>query len=407
MEIEMKKIEDAIAEQKAIIAEMLQKQESGIKSVVDTQSKMNEKISKADEVIKRLEEEKKGLEERLEKMEVKANRPDFGAAPREYKATPGMQFVNSQEYKDAQTAKRMRTESVDVGDIFSLKTLVGDTGDRAPVYSDRVQELFYDPGQRQLTLRQLMNVGQTQSNAIDFFLETTFDEDGAASQDGEGGSKAQQDMAFTKKTAPVETVAAWLPVSRQVLDDQAMLQSYIDGRLTYAVEKEAEKQILFGDGNSGELTGIWNTDGVETIGAPAGTDTVLDHIRKAIRDVRLSEYGATGIILNPSDWADIELLKDDESRYLWTSVTEGGQMRLWRVPVLETTVMDEGRFLVGAFGLGAQLWDRMSSTIRISDSHSDYFVKNLVAVLAELRLALTVYRPKAFVRGTLNETAST
>jgi HK97 family phage major capsid protein len=404
---EVEKIEDAIAEQKSIIGDMIAKQESGVKSIIDTQSKTNEKIAKADEAIKRLEEEKKGLEERLSNMEVKANRPDFGAAPREYKATPGMQFVNSQEYKDAQGAKRMRTEAFEVGDIFNLKTLVGDGNDRAPVYSERVPELFYDPGQRPMTLRQLMNVGQTQSNAVDYFLETTFDEDGAGSQDGEGGTKAAMGMAFSKKTAPVETIAAHLPVSRQVLDDQAMLQSHIDSRLTYAVERELERQIIFGDGNNGELTGIWNTDGVATIGAPDGTDSILDHIRKSIRDVRLAEYGATGLILNPSDWADIELLKDDKSRYIWVSVTEGGQMRVWRVPVIETTVMDEGRFLVGAFGLGAQLWDRMASTIRISDSHESNFIKNVIVVLAEVRAALTVYRPKAFVRGTLNDISPT
>ena len=409
-EQDIKKIEGAIEEQKKYIAEALEAQEKGIKNrFTDTDAKLNARINDADATIRNLEKELKDakLAERLEELEVKMNRPSFDGGERGVKATPGMQFVMSEEYKNAGKGKRVATDSVDVGNVFGYKTLVGDGVDRAPVYPEQVPELFFDPGQRMMTLRQLMNVGQTSSNAVDFFVETTFNEDGAASQDGEGSAKAQQNMAFTKKTAPVETVAAWLPVSRQVLDDQSMLQSYIDSRLLYAVEKELERQVIFGSGNDGELTGIWNTPGVETIGAPAGTDTGLDHIRKAIRDVRLSEYAATGIVLNPADWADLELLKEDDGLYVWANVNNGGQPRLWRVPVVESTVMDEGRFLVGAFGLGAQLWDRMASTIRLSDSHSTYFTQNLVAVLAEMRAALTVYRPKAFVRGTFDGSVST
>ena len=408
MSDEIKKIEEAIAEQKKYISEAIDKQENGVKNrFVETEAKLQDQIKAADAKLNAYESEKKEMLDRLEKMEVKMNRPAFEQGMGEIKATPGYQFVVSEAYKNAQGSKRPATASVEVGSLFGYKTLVGDGTDRAPVYSDRIQELFFDPGQRAMTLRSIMTTGATTSNAVDYFIEKTFNEDGAASQDGEGSAKAQQNMGFDKKTAPVETIAAWLPVSRQVLDDQAMLQSHIDGRLTYAVEREMERQIIFGDGNDGELTGIWNTPGVATIGAPAGTDTGLDHIRKAIRDVRLSEYGATAIVLNPSDWADLELIKETQGMYVWANVNNGGEPRLWRVPVIESTVMDEGRFLVGAFGIGAQLWDRQTASIRLSDSHSTYFTQNLIAVLAEMRVALTVPRPKAFVRGTFDGAVST
>jgi HK97 family phage major capsid protein len=383
---------------------LVQRQSEEIKqygaSTLETAKELKAATAKYDESIK-------AMDDRLSNIEAKANRPHYGV-DQQIKATPGMQFVMSEEFKSA--GKRGTTDSVNVGNLFGTKNIdptVGDGQDRAPVFPERVPEIYFDPGQREMTLRDIMNIGQTTSNSVDFFVEKDFDEDGATSQNGEGGLKAQQQMQFEKKSANVETIAAWLPVSRQVLDDAAMLQSHIDNRLVYSVNKELEDQILFGSGASGQLLGIHNTPGVETIGAPTGKTTQLDLIRRAIAAVRLSEYAATGVILNPSDWATIELTKGDDEHYIWVSVPEGGVPRLWRVPVVETTAMQEGRFLTGAFGLGAQLWDRMTSTVRISDSHAEYFTSNLVAILAELRVALTTYRPKAFVKGVLDQDLST
>lgn len=391
---------------------LVEKQESEIKKYGETTDATAKELKAYSEKLDAMEKEKKELADRLEKMEVKSNRMMQGANMEGRKATPGLRFIMNDGYKSARKGGMYKTDSVDVGNIFGLKAvdataLVGDGDDRAPVWPEQVPEIFFDPGQRAMTLRDLMNVGQTQSNAVEYFQETEFDPDGAASQNGETNDKAQLAMKFEKKTAAVETIAAWLPVSRQVIEDQAMLQSHIDSRLVYAVNKELEDQILFGDGTDGSLLGINNTPGVKSIGAPGVNETSLDIIRKAIAEVRLSEYAATGIIINPSDWAEIELLKGTDDRYIWGTVTDGGVSRLWRVPVIETTAMEEGRFLVGAFGLGAQLWDRMASTIRISDSHSTYFVKNMIAVLAELRAALTVYRPGAFVKGIFDDTLST
>jgi HK97 family phage major capsid protein len=402
------KIELEIKKQHDVIAQGLESQNSRVKSAIDTATKSAERIAKAEEVLEKLEAEKKDWEGRLSEMEAKSKRPGYGSAEQTFKATPGMRFLMSDEVKSAAGGRMNSTGAVDIGDFFGLKTVtVGDTGDRAPVYSERVPELFYDPGQRMMTLRDIMNIGVTNSNAIDYFLEKDFVESGAKSQNGEGGTKAQLAMQFEKKTAPVETIAAWIPVSRQVLDDQPQLQNHIDNRLAYAVNRELERQAIFGDGVSGELLGIHNTPGVQTIGAPAGTNTIIDHLRLAFAAVRASEYQATGVILNPEDWATLELTKGSDKHYIWASNPEGFGPRVWRVPVIESTVMEPGRFLTGAFGLGAQLWDRQATTIRISDSHSDNFIKNVNVVLAELRMALTVYRPKAFVKGVFNSTLST
>jgi HK97 family phage major capsid protein len=153
------------------------------------------------------------------------------------------------------------------------------------------------------------------------------------------------------------------------------------------------------------LLGIINTPGVQTITAAAG-DTVLDTIRKAIAMVRVNEYPATGIVLHPNDWAVLELIKGSDGHYVWVQVPNGGEMRLWRVPVVESTVITEGQFLVGSFGLGAKLYDRMAATIRVSEHHEDFFIRNAICILAELRLALETVRPSAFVKGSTGTASS-
>jgi HK97 family phage major capsid protein len=118
--------------------------------------------------------------------------------------------------------------------------------------------------------------------------------------------------------------------------------------------------------------------------------------------VTVAKYFATGLVLNPIDFADIELLKGGDGHYLWVQVPDGAEMRLWRVPVVESLALNAGEFLTGAFGLGARVWDREDTTVRITDSHADYFIRNKLVMLVEERVALTIERPESFVYGVFN-----
>jgi HK97 family phage major capsid protein len=394
------------------LTEQVVKAQEGVKTLVEKQAqeiKANGETSKAtagklEEAEKRLDDEMEKLKSRLDAMEAKGNQPNYGD-PSVKARTPGQRVVASEQYKNRTSTKM---DSVEVGSLLGTKAdtdylggTVGDGEDRAPVFAERVPELIYDPGQTPLTLRQVLNVAPTGSNAIEFFQEKEFDPKGAKSQNGELGVKSKLAIQFEKKTIAVETISAWLPMSRQVLDDQVMLQSHVDMRLTHAVNIEVERQVLFGSGQDGEVLGIHSTPGIQSLGAPATGNTVIDHLRLAFAAIRAKEYSATALILHPTDFAKIELLKGSDKHYIWVTVPDGGVTRLWRVPVIETTVMEEGRFMTGAFGLGAQLWDRMQSTVRVSEHHEDFFVRNAVAILAEVRAALTVYRPSAFAKGLL------
>ena len=135
--------------------------------------------------------------------------------------------------------------------------------------------------------------------------------------------------------------------------------------------------------------------------------TARGAIRRAATLSFLAYYEPTGVVLHPNDWEDIELSKDEQGQYLVAvSVALGGQPRLWRMPVVDTPAIAEGTALIGAFGTGAQLYDREQASIRISEQHADFFVRNAIVILAEQRLALAVKRPEAFVKVTFDAAPS-
>jgi len=102
--------------------------------------------------------------------------------------------------------------------------------------------------------------------------------------------------------------------------------------------------------------------------------------------------------VHPSDWEDMEMAKGTDGHYIWTNAPgQGAGGQVWRVPVVVTTALNAGDALVGAFGLGAMLWDRSEATIRVSESHENFFTRNMVAILAEERITQTIFRPEAFV----------
>jgi len=217
------------------------------------------------------------------------------------------------------------------------------------------------------------------------------------------GIKPQSSMQFIGEQAPVRTLAHWEAAHRNVLADEPQLRSIIDNELMYGLRLQEDEQILNGDGTGENLTGILQTGDIQSYSWSSGAtapvaDTKGDAIRRAATLAFLAYYEPTGVVMHPNDWEDIELTKDSNGQYLVAvSVALGGEPRLWRIPVVETPAIAEGTALVGAFGTGAQLYDREQANIRISEQHSDFFVRNAIVVLAEQRLALAVKRPEAFV----------
>lgn len=262
------------------------------------------------------------------------------------------------------------------------------------------------PPMRTRRVRDLFPTRTTTAAVIEYFRMTGFTNAASTVAERSGsafGAKPQSSFTFVGEQAPVRTIAHWEAAHRNVLADEPQLRSIIDNELMYGLRLQEDEQILNGDGTGENLEGVLQTSGIQTYTWSDGAttpvpDTKADAIRRAATLAFLSYYEPTGVVLHPNDWEDIELTKDSNGQYLVAvSVAMGGEPRIWRIPVVETPAIAEGTALVGAFGTGAQLYDREQASIRVSEQHSDFFVRNAIVVLAEQRLALAVKRPEAFV----------
>jgi HK97 family phage major capsid protein len=258
---------------------------------------------------------------------------------------------------------------------------------------------IYGPLGRRTAVRDLLITRPTTAGSIEYLLGTRTG--GAGIQSAEGDQKSEMGLSFELKTSHVRTVAVWIPASRQALDDEALLADYIDFELRDALQLKEDEQLLKGNGTGTNLSGLW-TQAVAYNRAVTG-DTPPDTLRRAITQVQLARGVATGIVINPIGLELLELDKDLEGRYsLQYSVTDSnGRTTSWRVPVVVTDALSADEFLVGDFSRAARLYDRQQATVEISTQHADFFTRNLVAILAEERLALTVNRPDMLVKGTL------
>lgn len=255
------------------------------------------------------------------------------------------------------------------------------------------------PVDRPLTIRDLLASGSTHSNAISYVRETGFNN--AAGFVAEGQALAYSDLKFDEVSVNVKNVGHLMKASRNILADAAQLRSYINGRLVYGLKEVEDRQLLNGDGSGNNLKGILPQAAEFADKAEMANYSIIDQLRLVMLQAVLAGYPASGIVLNPVDWAKLELQKDEIGRHIIGNPQSLAQPRLWGLPVVETTALQAGSFLVGAFNMAAQVFDREEISLEVATENTDDFEKNLVTFKCYERLALAVYRPEAFIKGTL------
>ena len=380
---------------------LMDQQAEEIRKHGETSAATAGQVKKAEDQLIKLESDMKGITDEINEFKKMQGRPDFTGG-KEVKSI-GMQFLESDQYKNTIAAGQKSTPSFEVKSFFT-KDIDSAAANGGLLASSYVYPTIIADPNKQLRLRDIMNVQSINSPSVEYIEESGFTN--AAATTAEKALAPQSDITFEQKTASVRMISHFIPATRQILDDAQQLRNYIDNRLLYGIKMAEEAQILYGSGTGEDLLGLMTHTGTQDIATRATADvTYIDHIRRAITKSRLAGYDVTGIVLHPSDWELIELSKGTDGHYIFTSVNEGGQMRLFRTPIIESESMTEGSFMAGSFGLAAQLLDREQSNIRVSDSHADYFLRNMTAILAEERLAMPVYRPEALVKGSFAVTA--
>lgn len=268
------------------------------------------------------------------------------------------------------------------------------------------------PLERRLTIRDLLAQGRITKSVLFYMRETGYTNNAAPVS--EGSLKPKSELTFELITEPVRTIAHLFDISLQMLDDVAFIESYIETRGRYGLKLVEENQLLMGSGVGQNIEGIYTAatayappSGATINGAaPGGAgETDIDKLRLALLQVELAFAESTGIVLHPTDWAGIELLKDTTNAYLFVNPQNVTQPRLWGRPIVSTTAMTQGKFLTGDFAAHAQIFDRQDANLSISYENGLNFERNMATLRIEERLALAIFRPEAFVKGTL-ESAS-
>ncbi|MBA1192848.1 phage major capsid protein [Pseudomonas entomophila] len=355
----------------------------------ETRAKVDELLTKQGEVSARLQEAEQKL--------VNASRAP--ADREEPQKSVGALVVGSEEMQGMNSSFRgSRRVSVPRAAITTATSGALTTADRQPG--------IIAPPQRRLTIRDLVAPGSTQTQSIEYVRESGFTNN--ARTVAENTAKPYSDITFELATANVRTIAHLFKASRQMLDDAPALQSYIDARARYGLLMAEEAQLLYGNGTGANLQGLMTV--AQLYAAPAGVAVTgeqrIDRLRLALLQAELAEFPSDGIVLNPIDWAAIELTKDGEGRYIIGEPQDGTTPRLWNRPVVSTQAMTQDDFLVGAFKLGAQIFDRMEIEVLISTENDKDFENNMATIRAEERLAFAIYRGEAFVTGPLTGSGS-
>ena len=356
------------------------------------------------------------LKAKYEELELKSNR--LGGTETASVVTMASKFLNSPEYKNYMAAGGTGKESGIVkigssyrsefeareakrGNFASLerKDINGETVLRSQFATQRMQGIIYDPI-NPMRVRSLFTVIPTTMAAIEYVREDMFLSNAATV--AEGALKPESGFVFVNETSPMRTIAHWVPVTRQLLADVPALETYMTVRLGEGLSLREDQQFLYGSGLGEDVQGIFTTDGIQQYAwssGPSGKgDTKIDAIRRGLTMVARSFYPADGIITSLDDWQDIELEKASSGLYIWTNVATGNEPMLWRKPIIATPSCMPGDCLIGSFRLGAAIWDREEANLRITDSHSDFFIRNKLVLLVEQRVGMTVFRPKAFCK---------
>lgn len=307
--------------------------------------------------------------------------------------TWGEQFVNADGLKafadEVSRPSRFRLEVKTT--ITTGTTSGGPLGGAA--YRDGANAL----PQRRMRVRDLLPVVGISTGAVEYPKQTT--RTNAAATVVEGDAKPESALGWTMETVTPKVIAHWVPASRQILDDAPQLRDTIDNELLYGLSYAEEAQLLNGSGVGENLDGL--VTNATAYSAPDGlvAGQMLDIVALAILQNALAEEAADGIIIHPSDWMRMRLLKDADGKYILGDPAASVQPVLFGLPVIATQAMTVDKFLVGNFRRAATLYDRWTPRVEVSTEHADYFTRNLVALLAEERIALAVKNAAALTYG--------
>lgn len=250
--------------------------------------------------------------------------------------------------------------------------------------------------QREIEVTDALPLFPTTQAAIVYMEETTFTNN--AAERSESGAYVESALALTERSETVRSIGTSLPVTDEQLDDVDGVAAYLNQRLGFMVRQRLDSQIIVGDGNAPSLRGTLNVGSINT--QAKGSDPIPDAIYKGAKLVRVTGRAQPNVVIvHPNDWQDVRLLRTADGVYIWGNPSDAGPMRIWGLPVIETTAVTENTAIVGDYARFSGLHVRQGLEVTTGFVNDD-FTDGRVTIRAGLRAAVVHYRPKAFTQVT-------
>ena len=259
---------------------------------------------------------------------------------------------------------------------------------------------------RRIRLMDLVSRGRATSNLISWVYQSG--KEGAAGGTTEGATKNQIDFDLVVASQVVVKRSAFIKVSTEMLDDIDFIESEINNELLRELNKDVELTAYSGNGTAPAMNGVRTTGTAFAAGDFAlaiDNANEADVLVVAINQIAIAEQPEpTAILMHPTDVAKLLVIKVSatDKRYVERLQMIAGQLSLDGIPIVKTTLVTAGTYLVGAFNL-ATLYDLGTLSIEMGLDGND-FTKNLRTIIAEYRGAMVVKNNDrtAFVKGTFS-----
>lgn len=262
---------------------------------------------------------------------------------------------------------------------------------------DARDEEVVSMARRTLRIRDLLTVSPVNADLVKYRRQTVRTQNGGMTAEGAAPTKSV--FGWSQAEAAVRKIVAMTDATDEALADAAQLATLVDGELRYELDLKEEQQVLAGDNTGQNLHGLIPNATAFSAAAGLPNTNRIERLRLAMLQVVLADYAADGIVLNPTDWAAIELTKDTTGRFIVGNADSPIGPSIWRLPVVESNTISAGTWLVGAMRIAATLYDRMSVEVLISSENATNFEEGLKTMKATRRLALAVKRPTSLVSG--------
>lgn len=375
--------------------------EGDVMGKVEKVRQMNAELEEAHNQLKVLEEVE-GIAAKVQADWAAQNTPanpvqhpkDGDRRPGQIKSI-GRLLVESKEYQQFKGMQRWPTAAkLDV----DIRNAVFRTGAGWDPETIRINRVELNP-QRPIAVIDNIPMLPTGQDAVQYMEETTFTNNAVETAESTATTASdligEAALALTERTKPVEWIPVFLPVTIQQMEDVEGIEEYVNSRLTYMVRARLDSQALNGDGNTPNLEGTLNVSNIQS--QALGGDPVPDAIYKCFTSIRSDGFAEPSVLFaHPNDWQGVRLLRTADGIYIWGPPTEAGPDRIWGVPVVQTTAATENTMVTGDYANFAALYTKRGITIEVSNSHANYFTRGMLAIRADMRVAMVHFRPKAF-----------